>query len=141
MQGGDQDTLYSEKFQFGNNQSAVNCTGPDAGATVHVSGNLTAPRVELPAEGFQCSCVCDDQFPSALGSVAVLLRATDIATDARPNWKNLTSECSSPPLWQEEQVFVTTCSSSQRPGVQVCDVVPSVLLSQLSSPLQVSSPH
>lgn len=85
------------------------CAGEDAAAALQVRGSLTAPAVTLPAAGFQCSCVCDNNFPTWLGSISLLLRAVDVATDDRPNYKNLRPECSAPDLEPDGQVFVTGC--------------------------------
>jgi hypothetical protein len=118
MAGDSNSTLYSEDFVF-NGQSAMNCTGPDAGATLQVIGNLTASSV--PTENFQCDCVCDvtRQYPTNLGTVAVLLRATDVATASSPNYKDLVSECLQPSLQPDGQVFTTVCNSPRIPGIQV----------------------
>ena len=106
---------YDENFFFGG-ASAVNCTGPDAGTTLSIQGDLTPSKVELPANGFQCDCVCLSSWPSNLGSVTVLLRATDVATPSSPNYKYLATQCAAPALQQQDQVFVTDCASLQKTG-------------------------
>jgi hypothetical protein len=95
--------------------SPVNCTGPDAGATLHVTGQL-ASSVVLPSGGFHCDCVCDDEFPTWLGSVSVLLRAVDTT----PNYQQLEPQCGRLELKEQEKVFVGACDSSVRPNVVVC---------------------
>ena len=97
----------------------MNCTGPDAGATLQVTGDLTPSSVTLPAEGFSCECVCNDTFPSNLGSVSVVMRAVDVATAAVPNYKYLNSHCSPPALQAQGQVYVTTCDSGSNPRLAV----------------------
>lgn len=108
-------TLYTEDFYF-DGATAINCTGPDAGATLDIEGDLTPSSVTLPEAGFQCDCVCDPTWPSRLGTLTILLRATDVATSTSPNYQYLTSQCSPPSLEQQGQVFVTTCDSPRKTG-------------------------
>lgn len=92
------------------------CTAPDPEAILEISGNLSAYNVVLPPEGFNCSCICDESAIQRLGTVSVLMRATDRG----PNFKELDSECNATsPLQLTDGIYQRACASSSTSGVLV----------------------
>ena len=92
------------------------CTPPDAEAVLTVSGNLTAPTASPPAQGFECGCICDTGAIQRLGTVGIVMRATD----GGPNFQALNSECAvALPLQVIDGILQRPCASASRAGVQV----------------------
>lgn len=82
-----------------------------------MAGNLSGYNVDLPPEGFNCSCICDETAILRLGTVSVLMRASDMG----PNHKELASECSSTSSVQLiDGIYQRDCASAASSGVSVC---------------------
>lgn len=92
------------------------CTPPQAEAVLEIAGSLTQYTATLPAAGFECGCICNTATLSRLGTIAVLLRATDRG----PNFQALESQCADAMQLQVvDGILQRACASATRAGIVV----------------------